>query len=161
MYDAAGLAEIFAMKLLFCPRCLDMFKLVIYEPRSCRCGYVRGHMQDNNLALVNGKGISLCIDNWSLVESGNKLPMLPQNNEPEFYAEQLPLKCYVRPHSGAGNPRSAVKEDLDSSADIAVLLAQAVVHYRQEHTARSDAPEWVDNAEHVLKTRGALPRFQG
>ncbi len=61
------------MKLLFCTRCLDMFKIVVFEPRSCRCGYVRGQLEDNNLGLVNGKGISVSLDNWSLVESGNKL----------------------------------------------------------------------------------------
>ena len=106
-----------------------MFKLVIFEPRSCRCGYVRGQMQDNNLAQVNGKGISLCIDNWSLVESGNKLPTLPQNNGLEYYAEQTPLVCYVRPHSGEGNPRTEIKEDLDSSTDIAVMLGLAVKQF--------------------------------
>jgi len=149
------------MKLLFCPRCLDMFKLIIFEPRSCRCGWVRGNLQDNNLARVNGNGISLCIDNWSLVESGNKLQTLQQNKDLEYYAEQTPLDCYVRPHTGEGNPRTKIKEDLDSSTDIAVMLSQAVKQFRQEHADLSAVPKWVEDAERILKNRGALPRFQG
>ena len=149
------------MKLLFCPRCLDMFKLVIFEPRSCRCGWVRGHLQDNNLALVNGNGISLCIDNWSLVESGNKLQTIKQNEDTSYYAEQTPLNCYVRPHAGEGNPRSSIKQDLDVSTDVAVMLGQAVKQFRQEHVDQSVVPKWVDDAERILKTRGALPRFKG
>lgn len=147
------------MKLLFCPRCLDMFKLVIFEPRSCRCGWVRGHLQDNNLARVNGKGISLCIDNWSLVESGNKLPGLQQNNAPEYYAEQTSLNCYVRPHTGQGNPRTEIREDLDSTTDLANMLSQAVKQFRQEHAGLSVAPKWVEDAERILKNRVALHRF--
>jgi hypothetical protein len=116
-------------------------------------------MQDNNLALVNGKGISLCIDNWSLVESGNRLYTLPQNKDLEYYAEQTPLECYVRPHTGEGNPRSEIKEDLDSSTDIAVMLGEAVKQFRQEHAGLSVVPKWVEDAECILKNRKVLPRF--
>lgn len=147
------------MKLLFCPRCLDMFKIVVFEPRSCRCGYVRGHLENNNLGLVNGKGISISLDNWSLVQSGNKLQTLPQDKDGEYYAEQTPLDCYVRPQTGAGNPRTEIKEELDSSTDIAVMLNQAVSQFRKEHADLSTAPKWVENAERILKTRGKLPRF--
>jgi hypothetical protein len=147
------------MKLLFCPRCLDVFKLVIFEPRSCRCGWVRGHLKDNNHAVVNGKGISLCIDNWSLVESGNKLPNLQQNNAPEYYRELTPLTCYVRPHTGRGNPRSEIRADLDWSTDIAAMLGQAVKQYKQEHANQTAVPKWVEDAERLLEARRVLPRF--
>lgn len=136
-----------------------MFKLVVFEPRSCRCGYVRGHLQDNSLAWVNGKGLSLCIDNRSLVESGNKLPKLGQNESPEYYAEQVPLECYVRPHAGPGNPRSKIRQNLDSSTDVACMLSQAVRQFRQEHS-EPVVPQWVEDAERILKTRRVLPRFE-
>ena len=147
------------MKLLFCPRCLDMFKIVVFEPRSCRCGYVRGHLEDNTLALANGKGISISLDNRSLVKSGNKLQTLSQDKDEKYYAEQTPLTCYVRPQTGAGNPRTRIKENLDSSTDIAIMLNQAVKHFRKEHADLSTVPKWVENAERILKTRGKLPRF--
>jgi hypothetical protein len=147
------------MKLLFCPRCLDMFKIVMCEPRSCRCGFVRGHLEDNDIALVNGNGISISLDNRSLVHSGNKLPTLPQDKDGEYYAEHTPLDCYVRPQSGKGNPRTRIKRDLDSSTDIPVMLSQAVEQFRKEHAGLSPVPEWVENAERILKTRGVLPRF--
>ena len=147
------------MKLLFCTRCLDMFKLVIFEPRSCRCGWVSGQLQDNNIAVVNGTGISLCIDNWSLVEAGNKHQTIEQNHETGYYAEHTPLSCYVRPHTGLGNPRTMIREDLDTSTDISVLLDQAVKQFREEHTDLYTVPKWVEDAERILKTRRALPRF--
>lgn len=152
---------VLVMKLLFCPRCLDMFKLVIFEPRSCRCGCVCGHLQDNNMALVNGEGISVVIDNWSLVESGNKLQTLRQNECLEYYASNTPLSCWVRPHSGKGNPRTEIKENFDSSTDIAVMLAQAVEQYKQEHVNVSTVPSWVEDAERILRNRVVLPRFEG
>jgi hypothetical protein len=136
-----------------------MFKLVIFEPRSCRCGHVRGHLQNNQLALVNGKGISISLDNRSLVESGNKLQRLPQNKNEEYYAKQTPLICHVRPQSGTGNPRSKINHQLDSSNDIAIMLEHAVKQYRQEHSTQSATPDWVTNAERVLKNRKSLPAF--
>ena len=144
------------MKLLFCPRCLDMFKLVVHEPRSCRCGYVRGHLKNNEIGMINGNGISVAIDNGSLVQSVNKLQALQQNRDLKYYAEQTPLSCWVRPHTGEGNPRTSIREDLDSSADIAFMLGQAVKHFRQEHGSDSVVPKWVEDAERILQRRGRL-----
>jgi hypothetical protein len=120
---------------------------------------VRGHLQDNNIALVNGDGISIALDNWSLVESGNKLQSLPQDKDENYYAEQTPLKCYVRPQTGKGNPRSEIQENLDTSTDIADMLHQAVKQFRQTQTATTVIPKWVTDAENILNTRKHLPRF--
>ena len=51
------------MKLLFCPTCYDIFKLST-KLRICKCGIVKGKYNgDEHTAVVNGKGMSLAINN--------------------------------------------------------------------------------------------------
>jgi len=51
------------MKLLFCPRCQDLFKLD-YELRSCKCTFVKGkYLLDGDKAIYNGQGVMLGIGN--------------------------------------------------------------------------------------------------
>lgn len=55
------------MKLLFCRRCGDLFKLR-YEAKSCECGEVWGaYKDDGDRAWIEGSSAFLfCIGNWSL-----------------------------------------------------------------------------------------------
>ena len=99
------------MKLLFCPECSDMFKLVIYQERSCKCGKVKGQLLDANNAVANGQGISVAIANSSLMKSVYQLQQLDQNRLPDYYKENTRVECWVRPQTGLGNPRTTIMKE--------------------------------------------------
>ncbi|MBU6430513.1 MAG: hypothetical protein KGR26_15960, partial [Cyanobacteria bacterium REEB65] len=52
------------MKLLFCPSCHDIRKL-ISEPTACFCGKSSGHYTDERNAVYSGDAVPLGIDNRS------------------------------------------------------------------------------------------------
>lgn len=90
------------MKLLFCPRCYDVFKLD-YELKECKCGMCKGRYKlDGGHAVVNGQGMSLVIAN----------PDLAQAFEKKSRYNVMPIRCWARPHEGPDNPRTKVVEDL-------------------------------------------------
>jgi len=99
------------MKLLMCTRCSDVFKLSRYETRSCRCGLVKGRYDNNGLdAVSNGKGISLAINNFSLMDAMARIDLSTCTYDD--FREMCKVECWVRPNSGPGNPRSKVDEEL-------------------------------------------------
>ena len=55
------------MKLIFCPDCEDMVKLLIGEMRHCKCGLSGGMYIDNVNAVIEGKAIPIGLDNHGLV----------------------------------------------------------------------------------------------
>jgi len=94
------------MKLLYCPRCGDVFKLT-YDVRSCECGHVAGRYEpDGAHAVVNGNGVSLAIGNGSLEQAIR----IASQIEHEFY----PVMCWVRGHAGKSNPRTRVDPNLNA-----------------------------------------------
>ncbi|RLI66839.1 MAG: hypothetical protein DRO67_00250 [Candidatus Asgardarchaeum californiense] len=100
------------MKLLFCSRCFDVFKLD-FELRSCKCGKVKGMYTDNTNSVTNGKGISLAIGNGSLINSVLDLNIMPDDLERGDYIESCKIQyAWVRPNEGPGNPHSTVDETL-------------------------------------------------
>lgn len=146
------------MKLLFCPTCSDVFKLIIPQPRSCLCGSVHGQLLNNDFARTNGRGVSLVIGNGSLVQSIAKLSNVKQDKDIKFYQKQTPVLCWVRPHTGAGNPRTKIEQEGDMPLGSSVtLLYQAVKDYRQEHPAIQTAPKWVEEAERLLALMSGQP----
>jgi hypothetical protein len=57
------------MKLLFCKKCNDVFKLQ-YEYRSCQCGKVRGKYIDNLNAITEGEDYEILgLNNASLKDA--------------------------------------------------------------------------------------------
>ena len=98
------------MKLLFCPKCFDVFKLTL-KPRSCDCGEVKGQYIDNINAEVNGKGFSLAIGNGSLVGAINRLSYgaFPCDSSSGVYISDNSVICWVRPHEGEANPHTKIK----------------------------------------------------
>lgn len=139
------------MKLLFCPTCFDVFKLVIAQRRSCICGSVQGQLLDNEFARTNGRGVSVVIGNGSLVQAIAKLNNLTQDKNNKFYQKQTPVLCWVRPAKGPGNPRTKIEQEGDKPLGGSVkLLYQAVKHFRQEQPELQTAPEWVEEAERLL-----------
>lgn len=139
------------MKLMYCPECQDVFKIVIYQQRACRCGSVRGQLLDADLAKINGRGVSMAIGGGSLAQAVTRLHGLSQKQDLEYYVKHCQVKCWVRPHGGPGNPRTKIEQEGDiPPSDAVVLLSQAVKHFRQEHTVLATVPKWVNDAEHIL-----------
>lgn len=139
------------MKLMFCPTCSDVFKLVIAQPRSCICGSVQGQLLDREFARTNGRGISIVIGNGSLIQAIAKLNNLKQDKDNKFYQKQTPVLCWVRPPTGPGNPRTKVEQEGDKPLSNSVALVyQAVKYYRDQHPELQTVPKWVEDAERML-----------
>lgn len=141
------------MKLMFCPKCLDVFKLVVFRSRSCECGFVKGRLLDISLARTNGNGVSVAIGNRFLENAIKKLHGLDLLQEMKYYRQECQFLAWVRPNSGPGNPKTTIEEECDVPMSGAVgLLDQAVKHFRQEQKLSSAVPKWVDDAENILKS---------
>lgn len=55
------------MKLLFCPLCQDVVKMIEREPRACHCGASHGVVAADGIhATIRGHAIPLGFDNSSL-----------------------------------------------------------------------------------------------
>ncbi len=51
------------MKLIYCPKCKDVFRL-FFKHRSCKCGESGGYYEPDGLtAVINGKGIPIGFTN--------------------------------------------------------------------------------------------------
>lgn len=71
------------MKLLYCPLCMDLFKLD-HEPRHCKCGEVKGgYYQDGIRAWKGKEGVMLGLNNLYLAQllTGK---LLGDNTSPVF-----------------------------------------------------------------------------
>lgn len=94
------------MKLIFCPECYDVFKLVMAE-RSCSCGACSGKYVDNTHAEVKGPCVSLAIGNGSLDEAVWLMKSVEQDNTRRWYIDNTKIEyCWVRPNEGPGNPHT-------------------------------------------------------
>ena len=109
------------MKLLLCPDCADVFKLVIYGTRSCLCGKTKGVLVDDVHAIVNGEGISMMIDNVPLVKAMKRLEGMDQNQPEQYYKKNASVACHIRPNSGHGNPRTKVMKSLFVTSEGEIL----------------------------------------
>lgn len=100
------------MKLLFCDVCQDVFKLG-RKLKTCDCGRVKGKYEKNgHNAVVNGKGYSVAIGNGSFIEALYNLQRTESNVRHEFIDDCRVEYCWIRPHTGPGNPRTIIQEDL-------------------------------------------------
>jgi hypothetical protein len=108
------------LKLLFCDRCFDIFKLG-FELRSCECGWVKGMYKDNKHAVVNGKGYSLAIGNGSLVQSIRAVESRMRSEIKTDHDRYIDLGrveyCWVRPHDGEGNPHTTIDPELGKETE--------------------------------------------
>jgi len=97
------------MKLLFCDRCWDVFKLGM-NLRECNCGAVKGKYINNEEAVVNGEGYSLAIGNGSLIQGIRK--SLEIDAPRSEFITKAGMIAWARPHSGPGNPHTTVDPQL-------------------------------------------------
>lgn len=56
------------MKLIFCPSCHDLFRL-INEMRTCKCGLTKGRYTDELNAEISGLAIPIGIHNPSFIKA--------------------------------------------------------------------------------------------
>ena len=62
------------MKLLFCPCCQDVKKLLERKRRVCICGESWGQYTDDLNAVLGGKALPLGIDNNSFIDAYHFTP---------------------------------------------------------------------------------------
>ncbi len=92
------------MKLIFCDRCWDVFKLSTKDIRSCECGYCKGkYLPDGGRAVTNGHGIAMAFSNPSILKA--IMGLYKKDTTVEF-------KAWIRPHSGQHNSRTTIQGDL-------------------------------------------------
>ena len=101
------------MKLLFCDKCHDVFKLD-YSKRECYCGHVKGMYIDSCNAVVNGNGYSLAIGNGSLIHAIQKINKATKegNSRGDFIDIGRIQYAWVRPHEGSGNPHTKIDKEI-------------------------------------------------
>jgi hypothetical protein len=112
------------MKLAFCPRCWDVFKLA-RKWRQCECGMVVGRYKDNLHAEVSERAVSLAIGNDTLELTVKRLQdrYLGQNHlDRDFFEKNLRLVAWVRPNSGLGNPHTDELREVKANPQDECLL---------------------------------------
>jgi hypothetical protein len=104
------------MKLLYCKRCGDLFKLTRDETRKCSCPHAKvggRYRKDGKRADISQNAISIAIDNKSLKAAIERMRWW-EKHRPESaradYKVFSGVDAWVRPNSGPGNPRSHVAE---------------------------------------------------
>jgi|ERR1700733_7498003 len=98
------------MKVLYCPKCGDLFKLTRHEPlRECRCESekVKGkYRKDGKHAEVSENAVSIKIHNGSLKNAIRRMKRLerkkPKSTDRD-YQKASPVAVWVRPNFGPGN----------------------------------------------------------
>lgn len=99
------------MKLLFCRKCEDVFKLIRNKRRKCRCGAVTGRYIDHSNAEVSSNAVSLVIGNGSLRKAIAKMEKLRGDSRNAATRDDYKNKAnirrvWVRPNHGPGNPHT-------------------------------------------------------
>lgn len=97
------------MKLLYCDKCKDVFKLQKVR-RECLCGNVHGMYLDDLKAEVSSTGYSLAIGNGSLVNAiADSIRLQRTSNglaNREDYIDECSILAWARPNYGLGNPHT-------------------------------------------------------
>ncbi len=81
------------MKLLFCPECWDVQKLV-KEERVCQCGKVRGRAITSVDVEINGDSIVLGLDNHGLMANWQRYKEYPYPPNRKDYD----MRCWIFGH---------------------------------------------------------------
>lgn len=94
------------MKLAFCPRCQDAFKLD-YEMRQCKCGASKGKYEDPTNAIVFGAAIPFCVG-WSSFTAAIKNRPDHRYTGAEFKAWIPPVNCDSITHEENNDERRQI-----------------------------------------------------
>lgn len=98
------------MKVLYCEKCHDLFKLTRKELRHCKCGSVSGRYRDDGgHAEVSKNALSIKIPNGSLKGAIRRMKRLekkkPKSKDKDYKAHSA-IEAWVRPNFGPGNRRT-------------------------------------------------------
>src|SRR5260370_21543254 len=100
------------MKVLYCPKCGDLFKLTRKELRECKCkrDKVKGkYRADGKHAEISDNAVSIKIPNGSIKKAIRRMQRLkkdtPKSKDQDTKAHS-PIPAWVRPNFGPGNRRS-------------------------------------------------------
>lgn len=97
------------MKILYCRKCNDLFKLTSKERRQCKCGLVTGRYTDHTHAKVSESAVSIKIPNSAFKEAISKMRRLEKtkpNSTDSDYRASSSIPAWVRPNCGPGNPHT-------------------------------------------------------
>ena len=111
------------MKVLYCERCRDLFKLTRHELRECRCksDKVKGkYRADGKHAEVSKNAVSIKIPNGSIEKAVSRMERLKRKKpraKDKDYKVHSAIPAWVRPNFGPGNRRThALKKNTRGSA---------------------------------------------
>ena len=100
------------MKVLYCQKCRDLFKLTRHELGACRCKHdkVKGkYRADGKHAEVSKNAVSIKIPNGSIKKAVRRMERLqkykPKSKDKDYKAYS-PIPAWVRPNFGPGNRRT-------------------------------------------------------
>lgn len=80
------------MKLIYCPACHDVVRLLTLKPRTCACGRAFGMYDEDDLhAFVGGSAIPLGFANPSLKKALKEQPV--SGDGKGFNAFVIPMEC--------------------------------------------------------------------
>jgi hypothetical protein len=80
------------MKLIFCPKCQDVFKLIAEKVRHCECGHVWGFYAEDGLnAEISAEAVPLGFANTSFAYAMAYRPK--SGSGKEFTAFVIPEEC--------------------------------------------------------------------
>ena len=117
------------MKLVFCPKCQDVFKLHPGPDRSCACGHSTGGLFDDLNGWYKG-GIPLGMANRSLTEAITE--QTKSGLGPDFKAFVIPEKCDTLDNRNDEDDMSAINSIKEQINGIKERERQ-IIH---EHMAR-------------------------
>jgi hypothetical protein len=100
------------MKLIYCKKCGDLFKLTRHELRECQCttGKVAGkYCKDGKHAEVSENAVSIKIPNGAINKAARRMERLkkrqPKSKDDDYKARSA-IPAWVRPNFGPGNRRT-------------------------------------------------------
>jgi len=102
------------MKVVYCTKCGDLFKLTRHETRRCRCSHsrVKGrYRKGGRHADISRNAISIAIDNKSLKAAIERMQWWEKHRPKSVRADYKTfsgIDAWVRPNSGPGNPHSHI-----------------------------------------------------
>jgi hypothetical protein len=107
------------MKVLYCEKCHDLFKLTRKEFRECKCGRVKGKYRTKKYAEVSNSAVSIKIPNGSIKKAIGRMKRLKQEkpkSKDKDYRGYSAIPAWVRPNNGPGNPHTEpLKKDTRTS----------------------------------------------
>lgn len=99
------------MKVIYCEKCGDLFKLTRKELRECKCNRdkVKGKYRTKKHAEVSDNAVSIKIPNGSIKKAIRRMQRLkrdkPKSKDKDYKAHS-PIPAWVRPNFGPGNPHT-------------------------------------------------------